>query len=41
MGDKVEFECWAWLSKRDDNHENVLFDASKFKKRKKRCVLCS
>lgn len=38
MGDVVEFECWAWICKREEDCENIIFDASKFKKRKKRWI---
>jgi hypothetical protein len=32
------FECWAFINKRGDDYENIIFDASKFKKRKKRWI---
>lgn len=31
-------DCWAWISKRNDDYESIVFDASKFKKRKKRWI---
>ena len=41
MDDIAEFECWAWIRKRGDDYESIVFDtsnASKFKKRKKRWI---
>jgi hypothetical protein len=38
MDDIAKFECWAWISKRNDDYESIIFDATKFKKRKKRWI---
>jgi hypothetical protein len=38
MSTTVEFECWAWISKRGDDCDSVTFEANKFKKRKKRWI---